>query len=87
VVGFFIPLPQLNPMAAIDITAMSGELPRVVAHMLPQSASCFAQDCHFRHGVITPVLWATTFKHHTTTRICSISDPPIDITFCYKQSL
>jgi len=42
-------------MAAIDITAMSGELPRVVAHMLPQSASCFAQDCHFRHGVITPV--------------------------------
>jgi hypothetical protein len=42
-------------MAAIDIIAMSGETPRVVAHMLPQSAAVFAQDCHFRHGVISPI--------------------------------
>lgn len=41
-------------MPSIDITTMGGEMPRMVAHLLPEQASTLARDCHFRHGVITP---------------------------------
>lgn len=43
-------------MATIDITAMRGEMPRIVEHLLPDANSTLAQGCHFRHGVITPML-------------------------------
>ncbi|WP_060437922.1 hypothetical protein [Serratia marcescens] len=41
-------------MPDIDITTMGGEMPRMVAHLLPQSSATIANNCHFRHGVITP---------------------------------
>ncbi|MCW2484845.1 hypothetical protein J5069_02930 [Candidatus Symbiopectobacterium sp. NZEC127] len=42
-------------MATIDITMMRGVMPRVVDHLLPEANATLAQDCHFRHGVITPM--------------------------------
>ncbi|WP_145517442.1 hypothetical protein [Yersinia mollaretii] len=42
-------------MPAIDITTMRGEMPRVMPHLLPASAATVAKNCHFRHGVITPI--------------------------------
>ncbi|MGQ8774440.1 hypothetical protein ACUTQ5_08430 [Serratia sp. NA_112.1] len=41
-------------MPDIDITTMGGEMPRMVAHLLPQSSATIAKNCHFRHDVITP---------------------------------
>ncbi len=43
-------------MSAIDITTMRGEMPRAVAHLLPEQAATIAKNCHFRHGVITPLM-------------------------------
>ncbi|ARZ00811.1 hypothetical protein AXW38_07400 [Yersinia ruckeri] len=43
-------------MPAIDITTMRGEMPRAVAHLLPEQAATVARNCHFRHGVITPMM-------------------------------
>ncbi|MCK8583815.1 hypothetical protein LNQ51_02740 [Yersinia ruckeri] len=43
-------------MPVIDITTMRGEIPRVVAHLLPEQAATVARNCHFRHGVITPMM-------------------------------
>ncbi|MFZ1871481.1 MAG: hypothetical protein WAU54_01610 [Chania sp.] len=40
-------------MPSIDITTMSGETPRIVAHLLSDSSSTHALNCHFRHGVIS----------------------------------
>jgi hypothetical protein len=40
-------------MPSIDITTMCGEMPRIAAHLLPENASVFALNCHFRHGVIS----------------------------------
>ncbi|MBW5820526.1 hypothetical protein [Yersinia enterocolitica] len=43
-------------MSAIDITTMRGEMPRAVPHLLPEQAATVAKNCHFRHGVITPIM-------------------------------
>ncbi|CNG29853.1 Uncharacterised protein [Yersinia intermedia] len=43
-------------MSAIDITTMRGEMPRAVPHLLPELAATVAKNCHFRHGVITPIM-------------------------------
>ncbi|AJJ62377.1 hypothetical protein AT01_715 [Yersinia aldovae 670-83] len=43
-------------MSAIDITTMRGEMPRTVPHLLPEQAATVAKNCHFRHGVITPIM-------------------------------
>ncbi|AVZ84124.1 hypothetical protein DBV23_17125 [Edwardsiella ictaluri] len=34
---------------------MRGEQPRIVSHLLPETNATLAQNCHFRHGVITPL--------------------------------
>ncbi|MEI7215259.1 hypothetical protein WCT97_21875 [Pectobacterium versatile] len=58
-------------MATIDITTMRGMMPRIVEHLLPESNATVAESCHFRHGVITPMLDDTdqgktfTFKPKT----------------------
>ncbi|HDL7313817.1 TPA: hypothetical protein PXN27_000576 [Yersinia enterocolitica] len=58
-------------MSAIDITTMRGEMPRAVPHLLPEQAATIAKNCHFRHGVITPVMadidGGKTFKLKPTT--------------------
>ncbi|QKJ87400.1 hypothetical protein PMPD1_2458 [Paramixta manurensis] len=43
-------------MPVIDITTMRGEMPRVVAHLLPQENATVANNCHFRFGVVSPVM-------------------------------
>ncbi|EKK3319522.1 hypothetical protein PMI54_004872 [Salmonella enterica] len=43
-------------MSYIDITTMRGEMPRVISTMLPEGAATHAENCHFRFGVITPVM-------------------------------
>ncbi|HDI1197363.1 TPA: hypothetical protein IMJ33_005973, partial [Salmonella enterica] len=43
-------------MPAIDIVSMRGEMPRVLPHMLPDGSAVLARNCHFRFGVITPVM-------------------------------
>ncbi|HEI6729949.1 TPA: hypothetical protein SJ159_003175 [Yersinia enterocolitica] len=43
-------------MSAIDITTMRGEMPRAVPHLLPDQVATVAKNCHFRHGVITPIM-------------------------------
>ncbi|MEQ9721291.1 hypothetical protein ABQG65_08850 [Yersinia alsatica] len=43
-------------MPAIDITTMRGEMPRVAPHLLPEHSAFVARNCHFRHGVITPIM-------------------------------
>ncbi|WP_433915614.1 hypothetical protein [Pectobacterium brasiliense] len=58
-------------MATIDITTMRGMMPRIVEHLLPESNAKVVESCHFRHGVITPMLDDTdqgktfTFKPKT----------------------
>ncbi|EPC5192533.1 hypothetical protein [Edwardsiella piscicida] len=42
-------------MTTIDISLMRGEQPRIVSHLLPETNATLAQNCHFRHGVITPL--------------------------------
>ncbi|HBZ9867363.1 TPA: hypothetical protein MND73_004293 [Salmonella enterica subsp. houtenae] len=42
-------------MPYIDITTMRGEMPRIVPAMLPDCAATYAENCHFRFGVITPL--------------------------------
>ncbi|WFO09812.1 hypothetical protein MAY76_17260 [Edwardsiella ictaluri] len=42
-------------MSSIDISLMRGEQPRIVSHLLPETNATLAQNCHFRHGVITPL--------------------------------
>lgn len=58
--GRFLFPTEVNPMNVIQIIAMCGELPCIVAHMLLQSASISAKDFHFRHGVITPLNLVTS---------------------------
>ncbi|CNI87939.1 hypothetical protein [Yersinia intermedia] len=58
-------------MSAIDITTMRGEMPRAVPHLLPEQAATVAKNCHFRHGVITPIMadvdGVKTFSLKSTT--------------------
>lgn len=39
----------------IDIPLMRGERPRVIGHLLPEACATQARNCHFRHGVISPL--------------------------------
>lgn len=39
----------------IDITMMRGEVPRLKAHLLPNEAATFAQDCRFERGIVAPM--------------------------------
>ncbi len=50
-------------MATIDITTMRGTMPRVVDHLLPEANATLALDCHFRHGVITPMQGDSDRQH------------------------
>lgn len=43
-------------MPYIDITSMGGEMPRIIPAMLPDKAATLAENCHFRFGVVTPVM-------------------------------
>ncbi len=43
-------------MPYIDITSMGGEMPRIIPAMLPDRAATLAENCHFRFGVVTPVM-------------------------------
>ncbi|MGL4486138.1 MAG: hypothetical protein ACRCUG_03915 [Yersinia sp. (in: enterobacteria)] len=43
-------------MPIIDITTMRGEMPRIAPYLLPEHAATVARNCHFRYGVITPVM-------------------------------
>ncbi|WP_226101621.1 hypothetical protein [Dickeya oryzae] len=58
-------------MATIDITAMRGDIPRIVEHLLPNANAILAQGYNFRHSVIIPMLDYTvqgkafTFKPKT----------------------
>lgn len=42
-------------MTYIDITSMEGERPLIMPHLLPDNAATRAENCHFRHGVVSPV--------------------------------
>ncbi|RQM77991.1 hypothetical protein EHZ47_02260 [Aeromonas jandaei] len=43
-------------MPIIDIVTMRGMVPRVEPHLLPDEAATLAQDCHFDHGVVAPLM-------------------------------
>lgn len=53
--GPFCFLPAENPMSAIDIVTMRGVTPRVEPHLLSDEVAVVARDCHFDHGVISPL--------------------------------
>jgi len=53
--GPFCFLPAENPMSAIDIVTMRGVTPRVEPHLLSDEVAVVARDCHFDHGVISPI--------------------------------
>lgn len=42
-------------MSVIDIVTMRGITPRVEPHLLPDEVAVVAKDCHFDHGVISPL--------------------------------
>jgi len=42
-------------MSVIDIVTMRGITPRVEPHLLPDEVAVVARDCHFDHGVISPL--------------------------------
>ncbi|WP_421353106.1 hypothetical protein [Aeromonas taiwanensis] len=47
-------LPEI-PMPVIDIVTMRGTMPRVEPHLLSDEVAVIASDCHFDHGVISPL--------------------------------
>lgn len=51
---FHFCLPEI-PMPVIDIVTMRGTMPRVEPHLLSDEVAVIACDCHFDHGVISPL--------------------------------
>lgn len=43
------------PMPVLDIVTMRGTMPRVEPHLLSDEVAVIARDCHFDHGVISPL--------------------------------
>ncbi|WP_111896612.1 hypothetical protein [Aeromonas caviae] len=43
------------PMPVLDIVTMRGAMPRVEPHLLSDEVAVIACDCHFDHGVISPL--------------------------------
>lgn len=43
------------PSRPIDIVTMRGAVPKIDAHLLPDEAASTAKDCHFDHGIISPL--------------------------------
>lgn len=43
------------PMPILDIVTMRGTMPRVEPHLLSDEVAVIARDCHFDHGVISPL--------------------------------
>ena len=47
-------LPEI-PMPVLDIVTMRGTMPRVAPHLLSDEVAVIARDCHFDHGIISPL--------------------------------
>ncbi|HHP5355849.1 TPA: hypothetical protein ACSCXL_000292 [Aeromonas veronii] len=43
------------PMPVLDIVTMRGTMPRVEPHLVSDEVAVVARDCHFDHGVISPI--------------------------------
>ncbi|MGM7842624.1 hypothetical protein ACS78Y_03135 [Yersinia enterocolitica] len=74
-------------MPIIDITTMQGEMPRLAPHLLPESAATVAKNCHFRHGVITPMMADAGGIKTFTQKVATLFRYREDVWFTWPETV